>query len=69
MTYFQSNDNMGGLCLHGDAHLPHKNSFEYIIKHYVFPYLGMVGRFRGDDPVFGISDPIGSLFYTAAQTD
>ncbi len=35
----------------------------------VLPYLGMVGRFRGDDPVFGISNPIGSLFYTSAQSD
>ncbi len=31
----------------------------------VLPYLGMVGRFRGDDPVLGIFNPIGSLFYTS----
>ncbi len=29
---------------------------------WVFPYLGMVGRFRGDDLDFGIFNLIGSLF-------
>ncbi len=32
-------------------------------------YLGMVERFRGDDPVFGIINPIGSIFYTSTQSD
>ncbi len=31
----------------------------------VLPYLGMVERFRGDDPRFEIFDPIGSIFYTS----
>ncbi len=35
----------------------------------VLPYLGMVGRFCGDDPGLGIFNPIGSLFYTVAGTD
>ncbi len=34
----------------------------------VHPYLGMVGRFRGDDPRF-FSNLIESLFYTSTQSD
>ncbi len=36
---------------------------------WVLPYLGMVGRFSGDDPILGIFNPIGSLFYTSPQSD
>ncbi len=30
---------------------------------------GMVGRFHGDDPLFKIFNPIGSLFYASRQSD
>ncbi len=33
------------------------------------PYLGMVGRFRGDDPRFGDFQSIGSLFYNSTESD
>ncbi len=36
---------------------------------WVLPYLGMVGRCRGDDPCFGVFNPMGSLFYTSALSD
>ncbi len=36
---------------------------------WVLQYLGIVGRFRGDDPRFGGFNPIGSLFYTSTQSD
>ncbi len=36
---------------------------------WIFPYLGMVGRLRGDDPRFVMFSPIGSLFYTSTQSD
>ncbi len=36
----------------------------------VLPYLGMVGRFRGDDPHFlRFSDVIGSLFYNTSRSE
>ncbi len=35
----------------------------------VLPYLGMVGGSAVMTPVFGISNPIGSLFYTSPQSD
>ncbi len=36
---------------------------------WVLPYLDMVERFRGDDPILGIFNEIGSLFYTSTQSD
>ncbi len=35
----------------------------------VLPYLGMVGRFRGDDPHFMIVNVIWSLLYGATRSD
>ncbi len=42
---------------------------KYWIPGWVLPYFGMVGRFCGDDPVFGIFIPFGSLMYTSTQSD
>ncbi len=35
----------------------------------VLPYLGMVGRFHGDDPRFVFVNPILSLLYCATRSD
>ncbi len=35
----------------------------------VLPYLGMVGRFRGDVLHFRVFNPIGSLFYATSRSN
>ncbi len=47
------------------AKTPHKPT----TPQWALPYMGMFGRFCGDDPPFEIFYPTGSLFYVSSRSD